>query len=48
MVHEFIVGVTSQPQFENINVILHENEKKLKNLGYQPEIGYVLCDIDDE
>ncbi|PKU78755.1 pentatricopeptide repeat-containing protein At3g62890-like [Dendrobium catenatum] len=48
VVHEFVVGDTSHPQFEKISIFLLEIERELRNLGYRPGTGSVLHDIEDE
>ncbi|KAK8958232.1 Pentatricopeptide repeat-containing protein [Platanthera guangdongensis] len=47
-VHEFVVGDTSHPQFEKINSFLLEIGRELWRMGYRPETGSVLHDIEDE
>ncbi|XP_071737993.1 pentatricopeptide repeat-containing protein ELI1, chloroplastic-like [Rutidosis leptorrhynchoides] len=48
VVHEFVAGDSSHPQFLQINAFLVEIGKKLKDEGYEPNTGCVLHDIDDE
>ncbi|PKA57185.1 Pentatricopeptide repeat-containing protein [Apostasia shenzhenica] len=48
VVHEFVVGDTSHPQFERINSFLNEIERELRKLGYQPRTSSVLHDVEDE
>ncbi|KAD6119912.1 hypothetical protein R6Q59_025951 [Mikania micrantha] len=48
VVHEFVAGDSSHPQFSQINVYLVEIGKKLKDEGYEADTGVVFHDIDDE
>ncbi|XP_073099967.1 putative pentatricopeptide repeat-containing protein At5g40405 [Elaeis guineensis] len=48
MIHEFVVGDASHPQFEQINTFLVEIERELRKLGYSPSTDSVLHDIEDE
>ncbi|KAK9065977.1 hypothetical protein SSX86_015379 [Deinandra increscens subsp. villosa] len=48
VVHEFVAGDSSHPQFSQINAYLVEIGKKLKDEGYEPDTGSVFHDIDDE
>ncbi|CAN6458407.1 unnamed protein product [Victoria cruziana] len=48
VVHEFVVGDSSHPQFERISKFLDEVSKKLRLLGYESDTGPVLHDIDEE
>ncbi|KAJ0972204.1 hypothetical protein J5N97_020163 [Dioscorea zingiberensis] len=48
MVHEFVAGDTSHPQFEEINVFLVEIDRELRKLGYRPDVDSVLHDIEEE
>ncbi|MQM01727.1 hypothetical protein Taro_034488 [Colocasia esculenta] len=48
MFHQFLVGDRSHPQTKEIYSFLDDMGIKLKNAGYEPEIGEVLVDIDEE
>ncbi|XP_072981647.1 pentatricopeptide repeat-containing protein At4g21065-like [Typha angustifolia] len=48
MIHEFVVGDRSHPQFEQIYAFLVEIDREIRKLGYQPVIDSVLHDIEDE
>lgn len=48
VIHEFVVGDTLHPQFEQINTFLVEMERELRKLGYSPSTDSVLHDIEDE
>nr|GEU61349.1 pentatricopeptide repeat-containing protein At3g62890-like [Tanacetum cinerariifolium] len=48
VVHEFVAGDSSHPQFSQINLFLIDIGKKLKDAGYEADTGSVLHDIDDE
>ncbi|KAI5658481.1 hypothetical protein M9H77_27274 [Catharanthus roseus] len=47
-VHEFFAGDRSHPQMEEIEAMLAEMAKRLKMLGYAPEMCEVFFDIDEE
>ncbi|CAA6659622.1 unnamed protein product [Spirodela intermedia] len=48
MFHQFLVGDQSHPQAKQIYSFLDELSIKLKKAGYEPELGEVLVDIDEE
>ncbi|KAA8549489.1 hypothetical protein F0562_001173 [Nyssa sinensis] len=48
IVHEFVVGDTSHPQFPQINAFLDRIAKELKVHGHEPDTASVLHDIEDE
>lgn len=48
IVHEFVAGDNSHPQFPQINAFLDEIAKELKGLGHVPNISNVLHDIEEE
>ena len=48
IVHEFVVGDSSHPQFEQINLFLDEIAKELERHGHEPDKTSVLHDIEDE
>ncbi|XAR60803.1 hypothetical protein NMG60_11034320 [Bertholletia excelsa] len=48
IVHEFVAGDTSHPEFPQINVFLDEIAKELIRHGHKPDTASVLHDIDDE
>ncbi|KAM7527591.1 hypothetical protein LguiB_031001 [Lonicera macranthoides] len=48
IVHEFVAGDTSHPQFSQINAFLDEISKELREHGYESDRGAVLHDIEDE
>ncbi|KAI3760363.1 hypothetical protein L1987_50757 [Smallanthus sonchifolius] len=48
VIHEFVAGDGSHPQFSQINAYLVEIGKKLKDEGYEADTGSVFHDIDDE
>ncbi|CAK9174752.1 unnamed protein product [Ilex paraguariensis] len=48
VVHEFLAGDETHPQINEIEVMLGEIAKRLKNLGYVPHREEVSLDIDEE
>ncbi|XP_031380724.1 pentatricopeptide repeat-containing protein At1g08070, chloroplastic-like [Punica granatum] len=48
VMHEFVAGDTTHPQFEQINLFLDEVARKLKEHGHEPDKALVLHDIEDE
>lgn len=48
IVHEFVVGDSSHPQFPQINAFLDEIAKELERHGHKPDMTSVLHDIEDE
>lgn len=48
IVHEFVAGDTSHPQFKKINAFLVEIDRELRKLGYRPDVDSVLHDIEEE
>ncbi|VFQ61233.1 unnamed protein product [Cuscuta campestris] len=48
ILHEFVAGDTSHPQFPQINALLDKIAKDLQANGYEPDTSSVLHDIDDE
>ncbi|XP_057488080.1 pentatricopeptide repeat-containing protein At1g08070, chloroplastic-like [Actinidia eriantha] len=48
VVHEFVAGDTSHPEFRQINVFLDEIAKELERHGHEPDTASVLHDIQDE
>lgn len=48
IVHEFVAGDTSHPQFTQINAFLDEIAKELKGQGHVPNTANVLHDIEEE
>ncbi|CAK9142694.1 unnamed protein product [Ilex paraguariensis] len=48
VVHEFVAGDTSHPQFPQINSFLDEIAKELRGRGHEPDTASVLHDIEDE
>ena len=48
VVHEFVAGDTSHPEFRQINVFLDEIGKELERCGHEPDTASVLHDIQDE
>ncbi|URE10762.1 PPR repeat [Musa troglodytarum] len=48
MIHEFLVGDESHPQYEEIYAFMVGIEKELKKLGYRPSTDCVHHDIEDE
>ncbi|KAF5182871.1 Pentatricopeptide repeat-containing protein [Thalictrum thalictroides] len=48
VVHEFLAGDASHPQFIQITKFLDEVVKKLRRMGHKPDMEYVLHDINEE
>uniref|UniRef100_A0A1D1XR66 Pentatricopeptide repeat-containing protein At5g66520 n=1 Tax=Anthurium amnicola TaxID=1678845 RepID=A0A1D1XR66_9ARAE len=48
MFHQFLVGDRSHPETKQIYSFLDDMSIKLKNAGYEAEVGEVLLDIDEE
>ncbi|CAL9094535.1 unnamed protein product [Musa acuminata var. zebrina] len=48
MIHEFLVGDESHPQYEEIYAFMVGIEKALRKLGYRPSTDCVHHDIEDE
>ena len=48
ILHQFLVGDQTHPQTREIYLFLDELKIKLKRAGYEPEIGEVLVDVDEE
>lgn len=48
IMHEFVAGNTTHPQFSQINLFLDEITRKLKEHGYELDRASVLHDIEDE
>lgn len=48
VMHEFVAGDTSHPQFERISLFLDEIMRKLKEHGHESDRASVLHDIEDE
>ncbi|KAF9595562.1 hypothetical protein IFM89_000699 [Coptis chinensis] len=48
VIHEFVAGDTSHPQFAQINTFLEELAKKLSGIGHKPDMTFVLHDINEE
>lgn len=46
--HQFLVGDQSHPHTRQIYSFLDELNIKLKKAGYEPELGEVLVDVDEE
>ncbi|KAH9289611.1 hypothetical protein KI387_033728 [Taxus chinensis] len=47
-IHSFLVGDRSHPQSENIYAILESMFKQMKEMGYVPDMDFVLHDVEDE
>ncbi|OVA17250.1 Pentatricopeptide repeat [Macleaya cordata] len=48
VVHEFVVGDNSHPQYIQINAFLDKIAKELRALGHEPDMASVLHDIEEE
>ncbi|XP_059626397.1 pentatricopeptide repeat-containing protein At1g08070, chloroplastic-like [Cornus florida] len=48
IIHEFVAGDSSHPQFPQINVFLDKIAKELRGHGHEPDTASVLHDIEDE
>ncbi|XP_043705090.1 pentatricopeptide repeat-containing protein At1g08070, chloroplastic-like [Telopea speciosissima] len=48
VLHEFVAGDTSHPQFTKINAFLDEIAWELRGLGHEPDTASVLHDIEEE
>nr|GMD73220.1 pentatricopeptide repeat-containing protein At3g62890-like [Ipomoea batatas] len=48
ILHEFVAGDTSHPQFPQINAFMDKIAKDLQANGYEPDTSSVLHDIEDE
>jgi len=47
-VHQFIMGDDSHPQFQEIDEMLGEMARKLREAGYKPDTSAVLLNVDEE
>ncbi|KAG0461465.1 hypothetical protein HPP92_021386 [Vanilla planifolia] len=47
-VHMFLVGDASHPDAKKIYALLEKLQIKMKELGYVPDMNYVLHDVDEE
>ncbi|KAL5982896.1 hypothetical protein ACLOJK_016975 [Asimina triloba] len=48
VVHEFVVGDTSHPQYKQIDVFLEKIAMELSDLGHEPDTASVLHDVEEE
>ncbi|XP_058099730.1 pentatricopeptide repeat-containing protein At3g62890-like [Magnolia sinica] len=48
VVHEFVIGDTSHPQFTQISAFLDEIAMELRDLGHEPDTTSVFHDIEEE
>ncbi|XP_074308747.1 pentatricopeptide repeat-containing protein At4g37170 [Silene latifolia] len=47
-VHQFLVGDTSHPSYDQIHGFLKEVSKKMREEGYIPDTNFVLHDVEEE